>query len=532
MFPCISRRLTHLPAKTILSNLRASSVRAIPARNLHTHHSFDEIPHRDLRSVNSLLASRVRCGDAAGAWDLFLRLSSSRTDLDAYTFTPVLRACSALPHPQRGRLVHGLMIKTGADSGTISKTALVDVYSKYGCLSESVKVFGEMEFKDVVSWNALLSSFLRHGLAKDALHIFEGMRKENVEISEFTLCSMLKSCALLEAYSQGKQVHGMVVVMGRDLVVLSTALIDFYSSVGRIEEALKVYNCVDRSESVMRNAMISACVRNLKYKEAFLIMSSMKPNVIALTSALAACSENSDLWIGKQIHCVAIRFGFTSDTQLCNVLLDMYAKCGKVGHAKTLFDSILRKDVVSWTTMIDAYGINGEGLEAFVLFNNMGELRSEVSPNYVTLLAVLSACGHSGLVNQGRASINLARHKYGLNAGPEHYACFIDSLGRAGQTEYAWCVFHEMVESNCRPNAAVWAALLNACSLNRDFSRGEHAAKQLLELEPDKPGYYVLVSNFYAAFGMWDSVDTMRNEMKKKGLVKESGSSWVTARPP
>ncbi|KAF8018280.1 hypothetical protein BT93_H3240 [Corymbia citriodora subsp. variegata] len=532
MSPPIGRRLTRSPAKTILGILRASPVWAIPTAELHAHHSFDEIPHRDLRSVNSLIASRVRCGDAAGAWDLFLRLHSSRTNLDVYTFTPVLRACSALPHPQRGRLVHGLMIKMGTDSGTISKTALMDVYSKYSCLSESVKVFAEMEFKDVVSWNALLSSFLRHGLAKDALHVFEDMRKEKVEISEFTLCSMLKACALLKAYSQGKQVHGMVVVMGRDLVVLSTALIDFYSSVGCIEEAFKVYDCVGCSESVMRNAMISACVKNLKYKEAFSIMSSMKPNVIALTSALAACSENSDLWIGKQIHCVAIRFRFTTDTQLCNVLLDMYAKCGKVGHAKTLFDSILRKDVVSWTTMIDAYGINGDGLEAFLLFDKMGELRSEVSPNRVTLLAVLSACGHSGLVDQGRASIDLARDKYGLNAGPEHYACLIDSLGRAGQIEDAWCVFCEMVKGKCRSNAAIWAALLNACSLNRDFSRGEHAAEQLLELEPNKPGNYILVSNFYAAFGMWDSVDAMRNEMKKKGLVKESGSSWVTANPP
>ncbi|KAI3440520.1 uncharacterized protein J3R85_003608, partial [Psidium guajava] len=526
MFPCVSRPLAHLPAKIILSILKASSFRAIPTCELHTHHPFDEIPHWDLRSVNSLLASWVRRGDAAGAWYLFLCLHRSRTDLDAYTFTPLLRACSALPHPKRGRLVHGLMIKMGADSGTISRTALMDVYSKYGCLNESVKVFGEMEFKDVVSWNALLSSFLRHGFAKDALNVFEDMRKESVEISEFTLCSMLKACALLEAYSQGKQAHGMVVVIGRDLVVLSTALIDFYSSVGCIEEALKVYNCVDRSENVMRNAMISACVRNLKYKEAFSIMSSMRPNVIALTNALAACSENSDLWIGKQIHCVAIHFGFTSDTQLCNVLLDMYAKCGKVRHAKTLFDSILEKDVVSWTTMIDGYGINGNGLEAFVLFNKMGELPSEVTPNHVTLLAVLSACGHSGLVDQGRASINLARDKYGLNAGPEHYACFMDSLGRAGRIEDAWCMFHEMVEGKCRPNTAVWAALLNACSLNRDFFRGERAAKQLLELEPDKAGNYVLVSNFYAAFGMWDSVDTMRNKMKKKGLVKESGSSW------
>ncbi|KAJ6367118.1 hypothetical protein OIU77_003488 [Salix suchowensis] len=317
---------------------------------------FDELPHRDLYSLNSQLASYSRDGNFLATWDLFSRIHSAFFELDAYTFSPVLRACSALPDTKCGRQVHALMIKTGTDLGTITKTALMDMYSKYGCLGESVKVFEEMEVRDVVTWNALVSSFLRHGLAKGSAW----------------------------------------------------------------------------KDEVLRNSLIAGCVKHGRYEEAFLVMSSMRPNAVALTTALAACSDNSDLWIGMQIHCVALRFGFIANTQLCNVLLDMYAKCGRILKSRSIFDGICHKTVVSWTSMIDAYGRHGHGEEALKLFKEMGQEGSRVLPNSVTLLAVLSACGHSGLVKEGRELFNSAREKYGLDPNQEHYSCLIDILGRAG----------------------------------------------------------------------------------------------------
>ncbi|XP_057969558.1 pentatricopeptide repeat-containing protein At5g66500, mitochondrial-like [Malania oleifera] len=517
------------PAKT--SNKTRFSVRygRHELHNVHTHCLLDETPHRYLYSFNSLLASYVRNDDASAAWSLFRHMLCTFPHLSAHTFTPILGACSALPDPRRGLQVHALMIKTGLDSD-IAKTALMDMYSKYGHLDDSVRVFDDMSLKDVVSWNALLSSFLRHGLPKEALNAFEAMRKEGVEFSQFTLCSVLKACDFLKAFRQGKQVHGLVVVMSRDLVVLSTALIDFYSNIGLVEEAVKVFSYLKcRKDEVICNSLISGCVQNKKYDVAFSIMSKMTPNKIALTNGLAACSENSDLWVGKQIHNVAIRLGLVYDTQLCNALLDMYAKCGKILNARSVFDGVLRRDVVSWTSMIDAYGSHGHGLEAIYLFEKMGEEGSGVSPNPVTFLAVLSACRHSGLVEQGQECFVSVQHRYGMDPGPEHYACLIDILGRAGQIEDVWCVFDEMIKKSVMPTAVVWATLLNACRLSQDVSRGEFAAEHLLELEPHKTGNYVLLSNFYAAIERWDLVDKLRIIMRKKGLVKEVGSSWVTA---
>ncbi|CAJ1962809.1 unnamed protein product [Sphenostylis stenocarpa] len=481
-----------------------------------------------ISQTNSLIASHVRRGDPVSAWILFHSLRRARADVDAYTFTSVLRACPLLHISHLGTQVHAQMLKTGADSGTVAKTSLVGMYSKCGSLDEAVKVFDEMGHRDVVAWNALLSCFLRCDLPFEAVGVLGAMGRENVELSGFTLCSALKSCASLKALELGRQVHGLVVSMGRDMVVLSTALIDFYSSVGCTDDALKVFCSLKGwKDDMMYNSLVSGCVRNRRYSDAFKVMGLVRPNAVALTSALVGCSENLDLWAGKQMHCVAVRLGFTLETQLCNALLDMYAKCGKVLHARSLFDGICEKDVISWTSMIDAYGRNGQGREAVLLFQEMMEEGRKVLPNSVTFLSVLSACGHSGMVEEGKKSFKLLREKYGLEPDPEHYACYIDILGRAGNIEGVWSAYHNMVEQGTRPTAGVWVALLNACSLNQDVERGELAAKHLLQLEPNKSSYIVLVSNFYATIGRWDRVDELRSIMRTKGLVKEAGNSWI-----
>ncbi|CAI0412501.1 unnamed protein product [Linum tenue] len=495
----------------------------------HTTHLFDELPHRSLSSLNSQLAVHARGGNFQAVWDLFRRMHCTSIRLDAYTFTPVLNACSALPCHERGKQVHSLMVKAGADSGTISKTTLMDMYSKYGYLVDSVAVFEEMEFPDVVSWNALISSYLRKDLVKEALGAFGGMRDQRVEFSEFTLCSVLQACKLLKASRLGKQVHGLVIAMGRDLVVLCTALIDFYSAIGDIAEAMVIFTGLSwRKDDVMCNSLVSGCVKNKRYKEAFAIMNVMRPNAVRLTSVLTACSEISDLRTGMQIHCVATRFGFVSETQLCNALLDMYAKCGKVSDCRSVFDKIWNKDVVSWTSMIDAYGKHGYGYEALELFENMGKEGNAVLPNSVTFLAVLSACGHSGLVEEGLQIFKLAKGKYGLQPDIEHYCCFIDVLGRAGQIEDAWSLYYEMVGYGIQPTSGIWASLLNVCILNQDASRGELAAKNLLVLEGNNPAICVLLSNFYASIKRWETVGSLRSNMADEGLSKEAGSSRVS----
>lgn len=211
----------------------------------------------------------------------------------------------------------------------------------------------------------------------------------------------------------------------------------------------------------------------------------------------------------------------------CNALLDMYAKCGNMISSRLIFNRIDSKNVVSWTSMIDAYGSHGCGFEALKLFEEMRREPCCISPNSVTFLVVLSACGHSGLVEEARSCFVSMKEKHNIDQSPEHYACFIDLLGRAGKIQEVWDLFYDMKKSDIEPTSAVWAALLNACKVSLDVVRGEFAARHLFELEPKNPAYYVLLSNFYADVGKWEAAEELRRLMKGKGLEKEVGSSWV-----
>ncbi|KAL5713586.1 hypothetical protein ACHQM5_015649 [Ranunculus cassubicifolius] len=447
------------------------------------------------------------------------------SSIDGYTFTPVIGACSALTDILRGQQLHSLFIKICSDSESIPKTALIDMYFKCDLYTNAVKVFEEMKTKDVITWNTVISGLLRHNKGRYAISVFEAMRDEKVKYSGFILCSVVKACALLKAIRQGKQVHAVVIVMGSDLLVLSTALVDLYSRCALVDEAMKVFYSLDCwKDKAIYNALFCGCIQNRKYKEAGLILSRMRPNEITLTSALSISSMHSDLFIGKQIHCAAIRFGL-EDTQLSNAIFDMYAKCGKITTARLLFDGLPHRTVVSWTSIIDAYGRQGCGIEAYNLFKEME--KSGISPNSVTFLAVLSACGHSGLVAEGRHCFVSMRKTYGIDPGPEHYACFMDLLGRAGLMEEVWDLFNDIGKNGGTATAPVVAALLHACRVDLDVERGEFAAKCLIELKPDEPSTFVALSNFYAAIERWDRVEELRKLMIEKGLRKETGSSWI-----
>ncbi|KAL6012053.1 hypothetical protein ACLOJK_002528 [Asimina triloba] len=522
-FPGAYTAISHLVRLHRCTNARSF---AIQPTTTEASLLFAETPQRNSVSQNALLSAHVRSGSPRDAWLLFLCMHRAGFSLDAYTFTPVVSACSALLDLRLGRQAHGLLIRTGISVGrTIVDTALVDLYSKCGCLADAMGVFRETKLRDAVIWNTMISGFVQHGRAAGAVSNFREMQKDDVLFSGFTLCSVLKACTDSEAIRQGRQIHAMSVVMGCCDSVLSTALIDFYSNCRIIGDAVQVYGGMSRGKDEgARNALISGYVQNKKYGDAFLILPRMQPNVIALTSVLAACSDLLDLPKGKQVHSVAIRHEFEHDSLLCNALLVMYAKCGRLTSARLVFDKTVRKDVVSWTSIIDAYGSHGHGIEALVMFKKMTG-SGGVAPNSVTFLAVLSACGHSGFVEEARACFVLMKEKYGLDPGPEHHACFIDLLGRAGQINEAWDRFHGMC-TVAKQAAAVWAALLNACRVNLDVARGEFVAERLLEVEPENPGNYVLLSNFYAAIGRWESVGKCREQMKERGLRKETGSSW------
>ena len=288
-----------------------------------------------------------------------------------------------------------------------------------------------------------------------------------------------------------------------------------------------MFSKLDKKNLVSWNVMIAVYVNSSMPAEAVDLYSQMdvqgiEPDAISVASVLPACGDLSALLLGRQIHKYVERKKLRPSLLLENALIDMYAKCGSSAEARAVFDGMQFRDVVSWTSMISAYGRSGKGCDAVALFSKMQH--SGLCPDSIAFVSVLSACSHSGLLEEGRYNFKLMTERYKIIPRIEHFACLVDLLGRAGKVEEAYSIIRQMP---MEPNERVWGALLGACHVYSNMDIGLLAADRLFRLAPEQSGYYVLLSNIYAKAGRWNDVTTIRSIMKRKGLKKMPAVSNV-----
>ncbi|KAL3498858.1 hypothetical protein ACH5RR_041590 [Cinchona calisaya] len=225
--------------------------------------------------------------------------------------------------------------------------------------------------------------------------------------------------------------------------------------------------------------------------------------------------------MGRRIHKYVERKGIQPNLSVENALIDTYAKCGSLQEAREVFDNMRFRDVVSWTSIISAYGKSGKGAKVVALFS---EMRESIIPDAIVFVPILSACSHAGLLEEGQQFYKLMTKEYKIVPRLEHFACMVDLLGRAGQVHEAYDFIKQMP---LEPNETVWGAFLSACCVHKDMDIALEAADRLFQLAPKVSGYYVLLSNIYAKAGRWKEVTSIRSIMKGRGIKKLPGISNV-----
>jgi pentatricopeptide repeat protein len=195
---------------------------------------------------------------------------------------------------------------------------------------------------------------------------------------------------------------------------------------------------------------------------------------------LNACASTVALEEGRCAHEQIIQSGLESDVFVGSSSVDMYAKCGSMEDAWSMFNKMPSQNVVTWTAILGGCAMHGCGKEALKHFERMCE--EGVQPNEVTFVCLLSGCSHEGLVDEGMWCYASLATEYTISANSEHYTCMVDLLGRAGHLQEAENMAMAMP---CQPHVGAWMALLSACRMHGNVEMAEHVAKQILELEPD-----------------------------------------------
>lgn len=101
---------------------------------------------------------------------------------------------------------------------------------------------------------------------------------------------------------------------------------------------------------------------------------------------------------GKACHARIIHFGLQKDTLTCNLLMNVYYKCGLCWFAHMVFDKMPERSLVSWNTMISSHTQSGEEQEALALFLQMRREGSSVSE--FTVSSLLCACAGKSVITE------------------------------------------------------------------------------------------------------------------------------------
>ncbi|CAA7028826.1 unnamed protein product [Microthlaspi erraticum] len=493
---------------------------------------FSFVVDKRLEIWNAMVAAYADSDCGYYALELFGFMRQKKSILpDSFTLSNVISCCSMLGLYDYGKSVHAELFKRPIQSTPAIESALLTLYSKCGCETDAYLIFCSMKEKDMIAWGSLISGLCKNGKFEEALKLCGSMKDDDDSLkpdSDIMTC-VINACAGLETLKFGLQVHGSMIKTGQVMdVFVGSSLIDLYSKCGLPEMALEVFSNMRPDNIVAWNSMISCYSRNnlpelsLELFSQMLNHDGVSPDSVSTTSVLVAISSTASLLKGKSVHGYTIRLDIPSDTHLKNALIDMYVKCGLSKYAENIFRRMQHKSLITWNLMIHGYGSHGDCLRALTLFE---EMKNEgESPDDVTFLSLISACNHSGFVQEGKDIFEIMKRDYGIEPKMEHYANMVDLLGRAGHLEEAYSFIKAMpVEAD----SSVWLCLLSASRTHHNVEFGILSAEKLLRMEPERGGYYVQLINLYMEAGLKKEAAKLLSEMKERGLQKKPGCSWI-----
>ncbi|KAF5199406.1 Pentatricopeptide repeat-containing protein [Thalictrum thalictroides] len=489
---------------------------------------FDETPNRSVYLWNSMIRAYAQDHLFENAFSLFEQMLSSELSPDNYTFACISRACMENFDGFGLRVTHGRAVVMGLGLDFVTSSSLVTAYSKLGILDEACKVFNGVDDPDLVMWNSMISGFGNAGFWEKGLEFFCRMRKMGRNPDGYTVVGLVSGFADDCLLRIGEGIHGFCLKCGFDYSPhVRSSLVSMYSRCHCLHSAYRVFSNLSRPDLVQWTALITGFSQSGECEEALLLFKEMNmtgemADNVLLASVLAMGARLAILRPGREMHAYILRCGFESDVMVTSALVDMYFKCGFSDFGIRVFETMTRRSVIGYNSVILGFGSHGLLSHALKMFEEM--LEKSFKPDHSTFSALLCACSHAGSVKDGRAIFQRMEDEFGIAARVEHYVHMVKLLGMAGELESAY----DLIKTMSVPvNSGVLGALLSCCVIHGNSELGETVAHQLSVIEPEKAAYKVMLSNIYASNGKWDDVKILRDNMIGEGLQKKPGISWI-----
>ncbi|OUZ99538.1 Pentatricopeptide repeat [Macleaya cordata] len=384
------------------------------------HRKFNQFPDSPHLSTNDW-SFEQRIQEALDVLDL---MEAQGLEPEPSLFCTLLKSCADAENLEFGKTIHSKIVGTQLENDVFVANNLINLYSKCGCFETARELFDKMPVRNTVSWTSIISMYSQYGFHEEALRLYSLMKWDRkVRPNLFTYTIALSSCAKTGNLKMGIEIHEDLVKDGcetDDFIV--TALIDFYSKCGKIDNARLVFDMIEDPTFANCTAMIDGYNMNNRSKDAInLIRRILRSGLdlkevkdLGFTCMIRSCTMEKLLRQGQEIHANMIKFGYKPGAQTIIALIILYEKCEKMVIARRLFDELLVKNVALWGRMISGYVRNGLNQEALELYFEM--VCEDVEPNPFTLSSAVNACvGILGLKEAKEIHCRAIKAGYGLS---------------------------------------------------------------------------------------------------------------------
>ncbi|KNA14719.1 hypothetical protein SOVF_105010 [Spinacia oleracea] len=347
-----------------------------------------------------------------------------------------------------------------------------------------------LQHPDCFSWSCVIRSLAQHGQFKEAFSLHVQMQRLGIHPSTFSLSSSLRSCARIPFKIGGVSIHAQVHKYEiLKSVYVQTALLDFYSKLGDMKAAKKVFDEIDQKNVVSWNSLLAGY---LKYKDLSMAKQLLDQmpfkDIVSWNSMLSGYARSGDMdkayflfqqmpdknlasWnamVSGYVECgkidMARRF-FDAMPQRNSIswisIISGYSKCGDVDAAQNLFIDMPKKDVRLFNAMIACYAQNSRPKEAIQLFNDILERKLIDQPDKMTLASVLSACSQLGDLDRG-SWIESYMRRLGIEVDDHLATALLDLYAKCGSIDKAYELFHGLAKKDL----VSYTAMIVGCGIN------------------------------------------------------------------
>ncbi|KAA0066496.1 hypothetical protein IC582_016469 [Cucumis melo] len=383
---------------------------------------------------------------------------------NVYRYDSLLRHYAATRSLNKTKILHAHTITSGilhSPNFIHLPSHLAVSYAFCGCVPLARKLFDDLSDPSLFLWNAIIKMYVDKGFHFDALRVFDSMIcSGKCWPDKYTFPLVIKSCSVMSMLNVGVLIHGRALVSGfSSNMFVQNSLLAMYMNCGKMELARQVFDVMLDRSVVSWNTMISGWFQNGRPEEALAVFNRMmdarvEPDSATIVSVLPSCGYLKELELGIKVHKLVQKNHLQEKIEVRNALVDMYSRCGGMGEASLVFAETNEKDVITWTSMINGYIMNGNAKSALALCPAMQ--LDGVVPNVVTLASLLSACASLCCLKQGK-SLHAWVLRKKLDSDVLVVTALIDMYAKCNAVSYSFQVFAKTSKKRTVP----WNALLS-----------------------------------------------------------------------